>query len=90
MGPAKKNDAESLSLVKSFLENFPGVDVIPVSRPVAQEAAKLRAGSRLPLPDALIIATAKVSGCEAIVANDLTWAKADVLPVILLDDYCDE
>jgi hypothetical protein len=40
------------------------------------------------LPDALIIATAKASGCEAIVGNDLTWAKIEVVPVILWDDYC--
>lgn len=90
VGPVKKNDAESLSMVRAFLDDFPGIDVVPLLRPIAQEAAKLRAGSGLPLPDALIIATAKVSGCAAIVGNDLTWAKAEVLPVVLLDDYCSD
>jgi predicted nucleic acid-binding protein len=46
------------------------------------------AESRLALRDALVVATAKVSGCEAIVGNDFTWAKIEVVPVILLDDYC--
>lgn len=90
VGPVRKDDAASLSMVQAFLNDFPGIDVVPVSRPIAQEAAKLRAGSGLPLPDALIIATAKVSGCEAIVGNDLGWAKIGVVPVILLDGYCDE
>lgn len=90
VGPVRKNDEESLNMVQAFLNDFPGIDVVPVLRPIAQEAAKLRAGSGLPLPDALIIATAKVSGCEAIVGNDLTWAKIEVLPVILLDDYCND
>jgi hypothetical protein len=37
-----------------------------------------------------ITATAKASGCEAIVGNDFTWAKIEVVPVILLDDYCND
>ncbi len=90
VGPLRKNDEESLSLVQAFLNDFPGINVVPVSRPIAQEAAKLRAGRGLPLPDALIIATAKVSGCRAVISNDLMWAKTEVLPVVPLDDYCGE
>jgi hypothetical protein len=40
---------------------------------VALQAANIRALTRLPLPDALLIATAMLAECEAIITNDREW-----------------
>ena len=52
---------------------FPNLTVLPVDLHVAQEAAVIRAMTRLALPDALIVASALLAGCEAIVSNDAQW-----------------
>jgi len=87
VGPLKRDNKEALAKVKLLLNEFPGLKVIPVSRRIAQMAASIRAKTNLPLPDALIIATAKVTGCEAIISNDLSWPKIEVPEVLVLDDY---
>jgi len=50
-------------------------------------AASIRVETNLPLPDALIIATAKAVGCDAIVGNDQSWSRVDAPGVLLLNDY---
>lgn len=64
-----------------------GIYVIGVDRKISRRAAAIRARSRLKLPDAIIVATAIETDCEAIVGNDGVWAKKDVeIPFIRLDD----
>ncbi|OIQ08783.1 PIN domain protein [Moorella thermoacetica] len=92
VGPLKKDNKKALTMVNLFLNDFPGLKVIPISRQIGQMAAAIRARTNLRLPDALIIATAKHTGCGAIIGNDLAWSKIDTsaaeLPeVILLDAY---
>lgn len=87
VGVLKRGNKEALAKVKLLLNEFPGLKVIPVSRLIAQMAASIRAETNLRLPDALIIATAKATGCEAIITNDLSWAKIGIPEVLLLGDY---
>ncbi|HHW39722.1 MAG TPA: type II toxin-antitoxin system VapC family toxin [Syntrophomonadaceae bacterium] len=87
VGPLKKNNKEALARVRLLLNEFPGLEVIPVSRQIGQMAASIRVETNLPLPDALIIATAKSVGCDAIVGNDQSWSRIDMPEVLLLDDY---
>ncbi|MDK2895616.1 MAG: hypothetical protein PWQ98_1743 [Moorella sp. (in: firmicutes)] len=94
VGPLKQDNQEALTMVKLFLDDFPGLKVIPISRQIGQMAAAIRAKTNLRLPDALIIATAKTAGCGAIIGNDRTWSKintavATIPEVILLDLYVD-
>lgn len=42
-------------------------------REISQRAANVRALTRLSRPDALIVATAMLADCEAIVTNDERW-----------------
>ncbi len=92
VGPLKKDNKEALTMVKLFLNDFPGLKVIPISRQIGQMAAAIRARTNLHLPDALIIATAKIAGCGAIIGNDPAWSKnetpvAELPEVILLEAY---
>ena len=52
---ARNPDEEAL--LRSFLSGF---EVLPVDHAVAEEAVRLRRAHRLKLPDALILATARV------------------------------
>lgn len=47
------------AVVRGFLSAF---DILPVDGPVAEEAVVLRRTRRLKLPDAIIVATARVHG----------------------------
>jgi len=87
VGPIKKDDIEALSRIKLLLHEFPNLKVIPVSRQISQLAASFRAETNLALPDALIIATAKETGCDLIIGNDQSWLKTDEQNILLLDDY---
>lgn len=64
-----------------------GIYVIPVDRRITKRAAALRGKSRLKLADAIIVATAIETACEAIVSNDNEWSRKSFdLPVVRLDD----
>ncbi len=57
-----------------------GIYVINVDRRIARKAAALRGQGGFKLMDAIIIATASETGCEAIVGNDGEWARKQVKP----------
>ncbi len=78
--------------MQSFLTNYPHLTVLPADLAVAAQAANVRAFSRISTPDAFVIATGLVSGCEAIVSNDERWKRqmAPIFPQfrwIYLKDY---
>ncbi|WP_339762750.1 type II toxin-antitoxin system VapC family toxin [uncultured Hoeflea sp.] len=54
--------------------------VIPVTREIILEAARVRAGTRIKLPDAIHLATAKIGQCQAFVSNDKRLASATAMP----------
>lgn len=65
----------------------PSVLVVPVDREIARRGAEIRAGLELALPDALIVATAIISGCDALIGNDRRCAnRVTEIPYIYLDE----
>ena len=60
--------------VLAFLRSHPNLECIPVDLQVAQEAAHLRAASRLSPPDALIVGTGLATQVHYLVTNDRAWA----------------
>lgn len=60
--------------VDRYLEDL-GAVIEPITRQVAREAASLRArhGRRLPLPDALVVATAMTLRADRILTTDTGW-----------------
>lgn len=57
----------------AFLTSFPHLHPLVVDFAVAQQAATIRASTNLKLPDALIVASGLLAGCEAIVTSDQDW-----------------
>ena len=62
------------------------LDVVTVDVQVAQAAAELRAKSGVRLPDAIQVAAAMVTKCEAFVTNDRSLKQITAIQVLVLDD----
>jgi predicted nucleic acid-binding protein len=59
----------------TFLTAFPNLHPLAVDFNVALQAATIRATTGLKTPDALIVASGLLAGCEAIVTSDEAWGK---------------
>lgn len=60
---------------------------LPIDHDQARRAAELRAHYSLTLPDALQIAAALATGCEAFLTNDATLKRVTGLTVLVLSDF---
>jgi predicted nucleic acid-binding protein len=86
VGPLKAGDS-ALATAYELLFQQPGTRLLPVTRPVLREAARLRAAlPALRTPDALHAATALLSGCSAFVTNDPGFRRVPGLSVTVLKD----
>ena len=74
--PFRAGSSALVSAVDDFLLHFPNLSVLPADYEVAREAARVRGLTRLRTPDALVIATAVVSGAAMVVGNDERWRSA--------------
>jgi predicted nucleic acid-binding protein len=72
--PYRRGRAE-LTLMHTFLARFPHLVVLEMDLTVAAQAATVRAVTGIRLPDAIIVASGLLAGCEAIVSNDERWKK---------------
>jgi predicted nucleic acid-binding protein len=66
----------ALAIAEGFLRHFAELQLIAVDYRVAREAARMRAGSDLRMPDALILSSAVASGADMLVTNDRSLAAA--------------
>lgn len=62
------------------------VSLIPATRELWENAARVRANTRLKTPDALHAATALQAECALFITNDTDFRRVEGLPVIVLDD----
>jgi predicted nucleic acid-binding protein len=83
--PKREGDVEAEERIQDLLSED-GFTVVPVDRPGARMAAELRARHNLGLSDAIIVATAIRTGCDAIVSNDGRFRRITEVPVVHLDE----
>jgi predicted nucleic acid-binding protein len=57
------------------LEHYPNLAIVPLSLELATGAAQVRAATKLPLPDSVLLATAIHAQCQAIVHADREWIR---------------
>ena len=77
----------------TFLTEYPHLTVLPMDMTVAVQAATLRATMGIALPDAVVVASGLLAGCEAIVTNDERWKRRGESRFrqfrwLYLEDYC--
>ncbi len=64
--------------------------LLPITREILREAARLRAlHHALKTPDAIHAATALMHGCALFVTNDLGFRRIPGLPIVILDTVVD-
>lgn len=77
------------SLVKKqlkALESIPKLQIIVPTKQICLTAAQLRAAYKLKTPDAIHLATAIDSGCDAFITNDSNLKKVQEITVLTLRD----
>jgi predicted nucleic acid-binding protein len=84
VGPLKGGNA---ALAQSYEQLFQQAQtrLLPISRSILREAAKMRATTKLKTPDAIHAATAQLAGCALFVTNDGAFRNIG-LPIVVLDD----
>src|SRR2546429_6387994 len=73
-------------LYRELLLNSSNFHTISINAAVAESAARMRANYGLRLPDAIQIALAVETGCEALLCNDHSMRRVTGLRVLVLDD----
>ncbi len=74
VGPTRRGP-ETVAAVDDFLTEMP-IGVEALTSDIARIAARLRAGTRLRLPDALVIATAIHLESDELITTDRRWPSA--------------
>lgn len=87
--PLREGDTVVELLFRSLFEASE-VRLIPATRPLWEEAARLRAETGLKTPDALHAAAALHAGCTIFITNDDDFRRLKELPVVVLDDLLRE
>ena len=87
--PFRENDLHTIQAYKTLLLGAPGMNLIPIDASIAEKAAELRAKYLIKTPDALQLATAILSGCDAFLTNDKGLRRVSELLIIILDDFID-
>ena len=83
--PLREGDEVVEMLLRSMFDANE-VSLIPATRELWEDAARIRADTGLKTPDALHAATALRAGCTAFITNDTDFRRVDGLPVVVLDD----
>lgn len=86
--PARLGKVDVLRDYELYLTNFPNLTLLPVDLNVARQAAQLRGLHTMKMPDAILLATARIATADAVVTNDKDWrGKTGTAAIIVLDDF---
>lgn len=77
--PYKERNAAEMRRVVRLMEETRGISVAPVTDAVITLAAQVRAASSFKTPDAIIIASAVLNRCDAVIGNDRRFAGLEEL-----------
>ena len=73
-------------IFRDVLERSPDVSLMPITMPIIEQAARLRATTSLKTPDAIHAATALLENCALFVTNDPAFRRVPGLTVVILSD----
>lgn len=85
--PIMENNLHLQHIYQSILQTSDFLEVVPVSRQVLLEAAKIRAINNIKLPDAIHLATALTNHCQFFITNDLLLKNFTHIKIVLLSDF---
>jgi len=87
--PFKEKNFKNVGLFEEFIRTFPNSRICDFDFDIAKLSAKIRAQSSLRTPDAILLATAIISGSDVFITNDLNLKKFsdDKLQILVMEDY---
>ena len=86
MKPLQANDTSLVSRYRTMFYRTKGIRVISVSPSAGDLAADLRARHNLRTPDALHVACAIDTGCDAFLTNDTGIRRVSEIRILILDE----
>ena len=86
--PFENHNVQHQAIYDAAIRNRKGLEVVPISRNILIEAARLRGTTGLKLPDAIHVTTALQSGCAVFLTND-DRIKHPNLDFILLREFAE-
>ncbi len=84
--PLKVNDSLLVSAYERFFLKTRNISMTPVTLQISRRSADLRANYGLRTPDALHIATALETGCEAFLTNGVSLKRVKELSILILGE----
>lgn len=84
--PIRRSDADLSHKYSNLLLNSANFETVAIDTAMAKRAAWLRARYNLRTPDALQLAVALESGCQAFLTNDILLKRVTELRVLVLDE----
>ena len=82
--PLRRGNPRLVDEYRRILLNASHIDTLPVSKAIAEEAARLRAVHNLRTPDAVQLATAITAGASSFLTNDARLAGLPEPKILLL------
>jgi predicted nucleic acid-binding protein len=84
--PLKMGRTDLEKEYRDILTGSSGFSLVPITTPIAESCARLRARHNLKTPDALHIAAALDVGCDAFLTNDRGIQRVTEIAVWILED----
>ncbi|MFB6231201.1 MAG: type II toxin-antitoxin system VapC family toxin [Salinibacter sp.] len=84
--PFREGNERYQQIYRETLQDRASFRLVPVTRPLLVESARLRASTGLRLPDAIHLATAREAECTTLVANDDDFEDAPEMNVVILSE----
>ncbi|MGB3614758.1 MAG: PIN domain-containing protein [Elainellaceae cyanobacterium] len=84
--PMQREDTEQQTICERFIRSTNHLAVVPVSRAILIDAARVRTRTQLKLPDAIHVATAIGTDCKTLLTNDQQLRRTPNISVVLLSE----
>jgi predicted nucleic acid-binding protein len=84
--PFREGNTPLQQIYREVLQNRASFHLVPIARSLLVESARLRASTRLRLPDAIHLASAREMGCSTLVTNDDGFKAAPETHVVILSE----
>lgn len=84
--PARSGQTQLQQDFIDVIVHGPSTSFVEINQQIGETAARLRAQYNLRLPDALQVAAALQSGCDAFLTNDILLKRVQELRILVLDE----
>lgn len=84
--PYRANNRPSINAFWEVIKDCP-IDLYPITQPIAEKAAEIRAAYKFRTMDSLQLAVACMEGCDLFLTNDKQLQKFQEIPCITVEEW---